>query len=172
LQGGRISVGFLGAAQLDRYGSINTTVIGDYRYPKVRLPGAGGASEIATSCGRVFATMKHTAQGMVNKVDFVTSFGFGPEGRTRGELGILTLGPVLVITDLCLLEPEPGTNELVVTSLHAGVTRELVSAKTGWPVRFAATLAETEPPTDNELSVLRELHRRTEQAHQSERGDP
>lgn len=164
LQGGRISVGFLGAAQLDRYGNINTTVIGDYASPKVRLPGAGGASEIATACGRVYVTLKHTRQGLVSAVDFVTSLGFGPEGRTRRELGIQTLGPVLVITDLCLLEPEPETNELVVSSLHRGVTREQVSAQTGWPVRFRAQLGETAPPTHEELTVLRALQRRTEAA--------
>ena len=164
LQGGRISVGFLGAAQLDRYGNINTTTIGDYHTPTVRLPGAGGASEIATCCERVFVTIKHSKQGLVHSVDFVTSLGFGRDGRTRAALGIETRGPVLVITDLCLLEPELGTNELVVTALHPGVTREQVTERTGWAVRFRDVLAQTAAPTHEELEVLRALQRRTDEA--------
>lgn len=165
LQGGRISIGFLGAAQLDRYANINTTVVGDYAHPITRLPGAGGAPEIASSCGQVFVTMKHSPRGMVEKVDFVTSVGFGPTGTERAALGISTAGPTLVITDLAVLRPEPGTNELVVTSLHPGVTRDQVVSATGWPVRFAPEVESTRPPTTDELSVLRELHRRTEEAH-------
>ncbi|HSL25260.1 MAG TPA: CoA-transferase subunit beta [Acidimicrobiia bacterium] len=167
LQGGRISVGFLGAAQLDRFANINTTVIGDYHHPKVRLPGAGGAPEIATSCGRIFVTMQHTIRGLVEKVDFVTSLGFGPTGRERTELGVATAGPTLVITDLCVLEPEATTSELVVTSLHAGTTPAAIIDATGWPVRFSADLTYTEPPSEAELQVLRELHRRTEEAHRA-----
>jgi glutaconate CoA-transferase subunit B len=165
LQGGRITVGFLGAAQLDRYANINTTVIGDYARPTVRLPGGGGAPEIATACGRVFVTMKHTARGLVDRVDFVTSIGFGRTGRERAELGITTAGPTLVITDLCILEPDPNDHELVVTTLHPGVTRDAIRKATGWPVRFADDLAVGTPPTDDELSVLRDLYRRTNSAH-------
>jgi glutaconate CoA-transferase subunit B len=164
LQGGRITVGFLGAAQLDRFANINTTVIGDYSNPTVRLPGGGGAPEIATSCGRVFVTMKHTIRGLVDRVDFVTSIGFGRSGRERDQLGIETAGPTLVITDLCILEPDPGDHELVVTGLHPGVEREQVLAATGWPVRFAADVVENQPPTDEELTVLRDLYRRTRAA--------
>ena len=169
LQGGRISVGFLGAAQLDRFGNINTTVIGDYHQPKVRLPGGGGAPEIATSCGQVFVTMRHTAKSMVERVDFVTSLGFGPTGVERTALGVPTRGPTLVITDLCTLTPDAESNELVVDALHPGVGRSDVEAATGWDVRFTADLGETEAPTNEELSVLRLLHERTEQAH---RGGP
>ena len=169
LQGGRISVGFLGAAQLDRFGNINTTVIGDYHQPKVRLPGGGGAPEIATSCGQVFVTMRHTAKSMVERVDFVTSLGFGPTGVERTALGVSTRGPTLVITDLCTLTPDAESNELVVDALHPGVGRSDVEAATGWDVRFSADLGETEAPTNEELSVLRLLHERTEQAH---RGGP
>ena len=169
LQGGRISVGFLGAAQLDRFGNINTTVIGDYHRPKVRLPGGGGAPEIATSCGQVFVTMRHTAKTMVERVDFVTSLGFGPTGMERTELGVSTRGPTLVITDLCTLTPDAESNELVVDALHPGVGRSDVEAATGWDVRFSADLGETEPPSTEELRVLRLLHERTEQAH---RGGP
>lgn len=157
LQGGHISVGFLGAAQIDRFGNLNTTVIGDYNSPRVRLPGGGGAPEIAVHCGRTFITMKHTKRGFVSEVDFVTSLGFGRTGVEREQLGISTAGPVLVITDLAILSPEEGTNELVVVSLHPGVTRDEVVAATGWPVRFASSVAVTAPPTAEELDALRGL---------------
>ena len=165
LQGGRITVGFLGAAQLDRFGNINSTVIGEYADPKVRLPGGGGAPEIATSCHEVFVTMRHSVRGLVEKVDFVTSLGFGPTGAERADLGVTTAGPVLVITDLCILRPDPSTNELIVTSLHPGVTADQVRAATGWPLCFAAEVEETPPPTGDELSVLRALQARTAAAH-------
>ncbi|MET0342131.1 MAG: CoA-transferase subunit beta [Polyangiales bacterium] len=165
LQGGHISLGFLGAAQLDRFGNINTTVIGGYDAPKVRLPGGGGAPEIASHCGRVYVTMKHTKKGMVDKVDFITSLGFGVDGRARAQLGLRTEGPSLVITDLCMLRPEEGTSELLVTSLHPGVTRAQVVENTGWAVRFLAQVEETPPPNDLELEVLRALQRRTLEAH-------
>lgn len=166
LQGGRISVGFLGAAQLDRFANINTTVIGgDYATPKVRLPGAGGAPEIAAHCGRVYVTMRHTRQGMVEQVDFVTSLGFGPDGQSRHRLGLRTAGPVLVVTDLCLMQPDPDSHELTITALHPGVTRSQVRDATGWPIRFASVVDETAPPTAEELGILRELHARTAAAH-------
>jgi len=165
LQGGRITVGFLGGAEMDRYGNLNTTVIGPYGSPRVRLPGGGGAPEIASSCGRVFITMRHSIRGLVEKVDFVTSLGFGATGVERTARGITTRGPVLVITDLCLMEPEPATNELIVTSLHPGVTRARVAEATGWDIGFAADLGETEPPTELELDTLRALQRRTDEAH-------
>ena len=165
LQAGRISIGFLGAAQLDRFGNINTTVIGDYDRPKVRLPGGGGAPEIATACRRVFVTMRHSPRSLVDELDFTTSLGFGPTGTERAQLGIVTEAPTLVITDLCILRPEPGSNELVVDSLHPGITRQEVTESTGWPVRFAEEVGETPRPTESELAVLRELHRGTEEAH-------
>lgn len=165
LQAGRITVGFLGGAEMDRYGNLNTTVIGPYDSPRVRLPGGGGAPEIASSCGRVFITMRHSTRGMVDKVDFITSLGFGPTGAERDALGITTRGPVLVITDLCLMEPDPATNELIVTSLHQGVGRAQVVDATGWDIRFAADVGETEPATDLELETLRDLQRRTDEAH-------
>lgn len=164
LQGGRISVGFLGAAQLDRFANINTTVIGDYENPSVRLPGAGGAPEIAVACGRVFVTMKHSLRGLVERVDFVTSLGFGRTGRERAQLGVSTEGPVMVITDLCLMVPDVD-NELTVTSLHPGVTVAAVRDQTGWDVRFADDLSETPSPSTEELETLRDLERRTSEAH-------
>jgi glutaconate CoA-transferase, subunit B len=165
LQGGRISKGFLGGAQIDRYANINTTVIGSYDDPKVRLPGGGGAPEIAGSCHEVLVTAKHSPRTFVDRVDFVTSLGHGRGKGDRSRAGLQTAGPVLVITDLCLLEPSPETAELTVTSLHEGVTREQVRAATGWEIRFADEVATTPPPTDEELEVLRELQARTDRAH-------
>jgi glutaconate CoA-transferase subunit B len=168
LQGGRISVGFLGAAQMDRFGNVNTTVIGGYSAPKVRLPGGGGAPEIATACGEVFVTLRHDRRALVEKVDFVTSLGFGPTGRERARLGIATRGPSQVITDLAVLKPEEETRELVVTSIHPGVEREKLVQSTGWDLRFAGEVAETAPPTAEELEVLRDLYRRTQEAHRGQ----
>ena len=165
LQGGRISVGFLGAAQLDRFGNINTTVIGDYHRPKVRLPGGGGAPEIATSCKQVFITMKQSTRGMVQKIDFYTSFGHGEGGDHRRRLGIDTQGPTLLITDLALWKPAPETKEFTVVSMHPGVTREQVQETCGWRVRFAEDVQETPPPSVLELTTLRELQARTDHAH-------
>ncbi|WP_052670019.1 CoA-transferase [Nitriliruptor alkaliphilus] len=165
LQGGRISKGFLGGAQIDRFGNINTTVVGSYDAPAVRLPGGGGAPEIAGSCHEVLVTAKHSTRTFVDQVDFVTSLGHGRGRGDREAAGLTTAGPVLVITDLCLLEPDPVTAELTVTSLHEGVTREQVRDATGWEVRFADDLPTTPPPTARELEVLRELHARTERAH-------
>jgi glutaconate CoA-transferase subunit B len=165
LQGGRITVGFLGGAQVDRYGNLNSTVIGDYRRPKVRLPGAGGAPEIAACCGRTFIVMRHNPRAFVQKLDFITTLGHGPSGRERRDLGISTAGPTLLVSDLCLMQPEPETNEFIVTSLHPGVNSEQVRQNTGWDLRFAAGLSVTEPPTQRELEALRELNARTAQAH-------
>ena len=165
LQGGRIGVGFLSGAQVDRFGNLNSTVIGDYAKPKVRLPGSGGATEIATGCGEVFIIMKQNSRSFVNRLDFVTSLGHGPTGRERRELGLSTRGPTLIVSDLCIFRNDSTTNEMVVTSLHPGVTREQISSATGWPVRFADKVAQTPPPTTSELEVLRDLHARTEKAH-------
>lgn len=165
LQGGRISIGFLGAAQIDRYGNVNTTVIGSYHNPKVRLPGAGGAPEIAIHCGQVFVIMSHSTRSMVAQVDFVTSLGFGPTGSERERLAVSTMGPALLVTDLAILQPEEGSNELIVTSIHPGVSRDDVIGATGWEVRFAPSLSETPPPTRRELEALRDLQRRSAEAH-------
>ncbi len=165
LQGGRISVGFLGGAQIDRFGNINTTVIGDYHTPKIRLPGGGGAPEIASSCQKVFITMKQSLRGFVDKIDFYTSFGHGEGGDHRKRLGITTQGPMLLVTDLAVWEPDPISKEFTVISLHPGVTRDAVQATVGWPVTFADSVTETPPPTTEELDVLRALHARTDAAH-------
>lgn len=165
LQGGRISIGFLGAAQLDRFGNINTTVIGNYDKPKVRLPGGGGAPEIASSSQQIYITAKQSRRTMVEKIDFYTSFGHGNGGNHRQRLGIKTKGPSLLITDLAIWKPDPNSKEFQVVSVHEGVTREEVQATCGWQVKFAATVEETPKPTELELKTLRDLQARTKAAH-------
>ena len=165
LQSGRITVGFLGAAQLDRFANINTTVVGSYGSPTVRLPGAGGAPEMAASCQRIFIVMPHSKRAMVEKLDFVTSLGHGDGGDSRAQQGLRTAGPVKVITDLCVMEPAPLTREVTVTSVHPGVSRDTIQAATGWPVKFAGTLLETPAPSPHELETLRQLKARTDRAH-------
>src|SRR5690349_9654146 len=167
VQPGRIDVGFLGAAQLDRFGNINTTVIGgDYAHPKVRLPGAGRAPEIAASCGEVIVIARQTDRSFVDTVDFITSVGHlsGPGERER--LGLLGRGPTQVITDLGILEPQAETCELQLTHLHPGVDVEQAREATGWELAVADELATTEPPTAEELEALRALQATVEQVPQ------
>jgi glutaconate CoA-transferase subunit B len=171
LQGGRITVGFLGGAQVDRYGNLNSTVVGPYLRPKVRLPGSGGATEIATQCGRIFIVMPHGPRAFVSKLDFVTSLGHGPTGRERRALGVATEGPALIVTDLCTMRPDPETNEFEVVSLHPGVTIDRVREETGWTVKVRATLEETPAPRPEELEALRDLQRRTRRAHGTKTDD-
>ena len=143
LQGERIDVGFLGAAQIDRHGNLNSTVIGDYATPKVRLPGAGGAPEIATSVKNVFVMLRQSPRSFVERLDFTTSRG----ERVR-----------VVVTDLGILEPRDG--ELTLVRVHPGVTVDEVLAATGWPLAVAPDVSETSPPTDAELESLRALETR------------
>jgi glutaconate CoA-transferase subunit B len=157
LQGGRIDIGFLGAAQVDRFGNINTTVIGPYDAPEVRLPGSGGAQEIATSCRRTFIVMKQSRRSMVETLDFCTSFGHGEGGDHRQRLGIATEGPALLVTDHALWRPDPVTRELCVVSIHPGRTRAEIDATCGWPVRYSPAVTQTPPPTEIELATLRAL---------------
>jgi glutaconate CoA-transferase, subunit B len=164
LQGGRISIGFLGGAQIDRFANLNTTVIGPYDKPKVRLPGGGGAPEIATSCGEVFIIMAQGKRTFVDKLDFVTSLGHGNGPGHREGLGVTTKGPTRLVTDLCVMEPDATAKELHVVSIHPGVTREQIAESTGWQVKFAAKVADTPAPTAEELSVLRDLQARTKAA--------
>jgi glutaconate CoA-transferase, subunit B len=157
LQGGRIDIGFLSAAQIDRYANLNSTVIGPYESPLVRLPGAGGAPEIAASCKEVVVVMRQSWRSFVAELDFVTSVGFGNGGGDRKRLGLKGEGPTLVITDLGLLKPNAQSRELELTHLHPGVTLESARSATGWDLAVATELEETAPPTVTELSVLREL---------------
>ena len=169
LQGGRITVGFLGAAQLDKYGNINTTVIGPYDQPKVRLPGGGGAPEIATQCQKIFIVMKQSRRSFSEKIDFFTSLGFGQGGDERERLGVGTSGPVLLVTDMAVWRPDPVSKEFVVESMHPGVTREMMAESVGWDITYAASKAETPPPTYDELDTLRDLQERSKAAHASGR---
>ena len=171
LQGGRVTVGFLGGAQVDRYGNLNSTVIGPYARPKVRLPGSGGATEIATHCRRIFIVMRHGVRAFVDRLAFMTSLGHGPTGRERRQLGLHTAGPALIVTDLCAMRPDPETCEFEVASLHPGVTPERVREQTGWPIRFRERVDETEPPREYELETLRDLLERTRRAHGGRQAD-
>lgn len=162
LQGGRVEVGFLGAAQVDRFANLNSTVIGEYDNPKTRLPGAGGAPEIASLAKETLVIIGHDKRKLVEKVDFVTSAGYLDGGDARERAG-LAGGPSAVITDLCVMRPDPESKELVVTQLHPGVTCEHVQESTGWDVRFSDSLTMTDPPTPAELETLRTLEARTAQ---------
>src|SRR5262249_27359411 len=155
----------LGGAQIDRYGNLNSTVIGDYAKPTVRLPGSGGALDIATSVHRVFIVMRHSRRAFVERLAFMTTPGHGPTGRERATYGLTTAGPPRLVPDLCIMHPHAETKEWQVTSLHPGVTRDKVIESTGWPVQFADQVGETLAPTDDELRVLRDLHSRTAKAH-------
>lgn len=157
LQGGRIDVGFLGAAQIDRFANLNTTVIGDYDNPTVRLPGAGGAPEIAANCGEVIITLRHGTKAFVERLDFVSSVGHGEGGDHRSRLGLRGRGPTAVITDLGVLRPDTVTNELTLVSVHPDVGVDQVRDATGWALRVADDVEVTAPPTPVELDVLRRL---------------
>jgi glutaconate CoA-transferase, subunit B len=160
LQAGRIDVGFLSAAQIDRYANINTTVIGPYDDPKVRLPGAGGAPEIAASSREVIVVVRQSLRTFVDRLDFVTSVGHHAGHDSRARLGLRGRGPIAVITDLGVLRPDPVSQELVLTEVHSGVVVEEVSARTGWPLRISPTLTVTAAPTPVELTALGELRGR------------
>jgi glutaconate CoA-transferase subunit B len=155
LQRGNVDVGFLGGAQIDRYGNINATAIGDYAHPKVRLPGSGGSMEIAGWANRCFIITPHQKRRFPEKVDFQTSAGFSYNGRLRSEAGVRGGGPQVVVTNLGILEPD-SEGELVLTALHPGVTVEQVLENTGWPLKVAGVCRRTELPSAEELRILRE----------------
>jgi glutaconate CoA-transferase subunit B len=158
LQPGRIDVGFLGAAQIDKFGNINTTIIGgDYAHPKVRLPGAGGAPEIAASSKEVIVIVRQTKRAFVERVEFITSVGYGDGPGTREKLGLRGKGPQQIITDLGVLTPDPRTCEFTMTALFEGVSRETVRERTGWDIQFAAEPQVIAPPTSQELAALRKF---------------
>jgi glutaconate CoA-transferase subunit B len=157
LQAGRIDIGFLSGAQLDKFGNINSTVIGTYDGPKTRLPGAGGAPEIASAAGQVMVIMRQSRRSFVDKVDFRSSIGFGDGKGNRERLGLRGGGPRIVITDLGVMAPDPETCELILTHLHPGVTPEQCIESTGWKLQMTPTLLETEPVTADELNALRAL---------------
>ncbi len=156
LQNAKIQVGFLGGAQVDRFGNINTTVIGPYGKPKVRLPGSGGACEIAVHARRTLIVSKLSPRAFPEKVDFVTSPGTRPAGATRGGPGLPGAGPVKVITDMGLLEPNPASGELELAALYPGVDPAKVRAGVGWPLTVRERLGAVELPTSREITLLRE----------------
>lgn len=157
LQRGLIDVGFLGGAQVDRYGNLNSSVVGTLQKPIVRLPGSGGANDIASSANRVFIISYHEKKRFVEKVDFCTSPGFLQGGRSREEQGLLGGGVEKVITNLGILGFDPETREMQLLAIHPGVTVKDVQEKTGFELRVSAQLEETPPPTEEELKVLRAL---------------
>jgi len=154
---GRIDVGFLGAAQLDRHANINTTVIGSYEHPKVRLPGAGGAPEIAAASREVIILLRQSKRSFVEKLDFTTSIGYGSGPGERERLGFTGAGPTVVITDLGILRPSPEDRELELVAVHPGVEVEQVREATGWPLRVREPLETTAPASERELATLREM---------------
>jgi glutaconate CoA-transferase subunit B len=165
LQAGRVDVGFLGAAQIDRFGNINTTVIGDYLQPTVRLPGAGGAPEIAQHAHQTFVVLKQSTRSFVEELDFVTSAGFLRGHGERARRGLRGAGPQVVITDLGVLRPDPDTQELTLVARFANIEVDSIRLSTGWSLAIADTLSVIPPPTAKELRALRALHERTRIAH-------
>lgn len=155
LQRGNVDVGFMGGAQIDRFGNINATVIGDYAHPKVRLPGSGGSKEIAAWANRCYIMTPHQKRRFPEKVDFRTSAGFLGGRSERQAAGLRGAGPQAVITDIGILEPDEN-GELTLTALHPERTVEEAQANTGWPLQVAQTIRRTEAPTEQELKILRE----------------
>jgi glutaconate CoA-transferase subunit B len=164
LQGNRIDVGFLGAAQIDRFGNLNSTVIGAYDHPDVRLPGAGGAPEISAFCKETFVMLRQTSRTFVDRLDFRTTVGFGDGAGSRERLGFSGAGVTAVVTDLGILEPDPETSELTLSTLHPGVDADSVCSATGWDLRVADEVVTAEPPTGDELRGLRALRSAADKA--------
>jgi glutaconate CoA-transferase subunit B len=158
LQGGLVEVAFLGGAQIDRFGNLNTTIIGDWEHPKVRLPGSGGACEIAINAQRIFIVMRLKGRAFVERLDFLTSPGHLEGAGKRAALGLPGSGPQLVVTDKCVFRFDEATGEMVLESLHPGMELAEVQGEVGWELRVASDLRETESPTEEELHLLqREL---------------
>jgi glutaconate CoA-transferase subunit B len=156
LQGGHVSVGFMGGAQIDRFGNVNATVIGDYARPKVRLPGSGGSMEIAAWADRCYLITPHEKRRFPPRVDFHTSAGFLGGRKEREALGLRGGGPAAVVTDLGILEPDTD-GELVLAALHPGVEASRAEQNTGWPLRRAPSVRQTDPVTPQEIDILRGL---------------
>lgn len=155
LQGGLVEVALVGGAQIDRYGNLNSSVIGSYTHPKTRLPGSGGACEIAINAQRIFIIMHLKKRAFVEHLDFLTSPGHIHGADTRRKLGMPGTGPELVITDKALFNFANEEHEMQLTSLYPGVTLEQVRSEMGWQVPLAHTLTETTPPTSDELQLIR-----------------
>ena len=165
LQAGRVDVGFLGAAQIDRFGNLNSTVIGNYDTPRTRLPGAGGAPEIAAHARQTFVMLKASPRSFVPRLDFRTSAGYLEGYGARARSGARGGGPRAVITDFGMLAPHPQTQELQLSALFSGVGVDEARAAVGWPLSLADHVGIIDPPETEELEVLRALHARTRAAH-------
>ena len=165
LQAGRVDVGFLGAAQIDRFGNLNSTAIGPYDAPRTRLPGAGGAPEIATHARQTFVMLKASPRSFVPSLDFRTSAGYLEGSGARARSGAPGGGPRAVITDFGMLAPHPQTQELQLSALFSGIGVDEARAAVGWPLSLADHVGIIDPPEAKELGILRALHTRTRAAH-------
>jgi glutaconate CoA-transferase subunit B len=157
LQNGRVEVGFLGSAQIDRFGNINTTVVGSYQHPTVRLPGSGGAAEIAIHARRTLVITRLDRRAFPETVDFITSPGHQAKGRSRQEHGMPGAGPVKIVTDKAILEANEVSGELELAALYPGIEAPEVAEGVGWPLRRRDRLARIDPPSTRELQLLREV---------------
>lgn len=155
LQRGNVDVGFMGGAQIDKYGNINATVIGEYHHPKVRLPGSGGSQEIAAWANRCYIMTPHQKRRFPEKLDFMTSAGFLTGKSARQEIGLRGGGMLAVVTDIGMLEPDDD-GEMILTALHPGKTLEQARENTGWELKTAVNVKTTGPVTEHELKILRE----------------
>lgn len=156
LQGGMIDVGFLGGAQVDRFGNINSTVIGEYSKPKVRLPGSGGACEISIHSRKIIIILKQNKKNLPEKIDFITSPGYIDENNQRDKYDMPGKGPVLVITDLGVYEFSVDTHEMVLSEIHSGVTLDMIKENIGWELKISEALQATEAPSEEEMRIIRE----------------
>lgn len=156
LQNGLVDAALLGGAQIDRYGNLNTTVIGDYDTPKVRLPGSGGACEIAINARMLLIVMRLKRRAFVEKLDFLTSPGHLDGGKSREQLGLAGAGPRLVITDRALFNFDNEAREMTLYKIAPGESASAIKAEVGWPLRVATDLREMEPPTNTELELIRQ----------------
>jgi len=157
LQGGRVDVGFVGAAQLDEYGNINTTYIGNFEKPSVRLPGSGGGNDIISSAKRIVVIMTHEKRKMVKKLDYVTSPGYLDGPGAREKAGLLGGGPSLVVTNLCQMDFDPKKKRVRLATIHPGVSLQQVLENTGFDLIIPESVPTTELPTYEELSILRAI---------------
>ena len=157
LQGGHVDLGFVGAAQVDEYGNINTTYIGSFEKPSVRLPGSGGGNDIVSSAKRVVVIMTQEKRKMVKKLDYLTSPGFLDGPGAREKAGLMGSGPSLVVTNLCQMDFDPQTKRLRLSSVHPGVSVQQVLENTGFDLIVPKNVPTTEPPTCEELELLRAI---------------
>jgi len=156
LQGGLIDVGFLGGAQVDRFGNINSTVIGDYEHPKVRLPGSGGACDISIHAKKIILILKQNKKTFPENIDFITSPGFINSENPRKKYGIPGYGPILVITDLGVYTFTKDTHEMILTEMHPGVSLEIIRENLSWDINVSDSFKITDSPTESELKIIRE----------------